>query len=94
MVYTQVFALYEHFGRHVLHTGGNLTLTKSIGSDVRVLDFTCTFDVVFYNRGDQSAFGEFANPSQILPVFPIQSQPVPAFPIRSESAPGGTGLEI
>src|SRR2546422_9378996 len=22
MVYTQVFALYEHFGRHVLHTGG------------------------------------------------------------------------
>jgi hypothetical protein len=22
MVYTQVFALYEHFRRHVLHTGG------------------------------------------------------------------------
>jgi len=56
MFYTQVFALYEHFGRHVLHTGGEPGSLESVSSAVRVLDFTYTLGVVFYNRGDQSGF--------------------------------------
>ena len=52
MFYTHVFALYEHFGRHVLHTGGGAGSRKSVSSAVRVLDFTYTLRVVFYNRGD------------------------------------------
>ncbi len=56
MVYTQVFALCEHLRRHVLHTGGGPDSRKSLSSAVRVLDFTCTLGVVFYNRGDQSGF--------------------------------------
>lgn len=52
MFCTQVFALYEHLRRHVLHTGGRTGSRESVSSAVRVLDFTCIFDVVFYNRGD------------------------------------------
>jgi hypothetical protein len=53
MFYTQVFALYEHLGRHVLHTSGDPALARAQFRAVRVLDFTYTFGVVFYNRGDQ-----------------------------------------
>lgn len=56
MFYTQVFALCGHLGRHVLHTGGEPGSRESVSSAVRVLDFTYTLRVVFYNRGDQSAF--------------------------------------
>lgn len=56
MFYTQVFALYEHLARHVLLTGGGPALDKASIPAVRVLDFTCTFGVVFYNRGDHSGF--------------------------------------
>jgi hypothetical protein len=54
MFYTQVFALYEHFGCHVLHTGGGSSSRESVSSAVRVLDFTYTLRVVFYNRGDRT----------------------------------------
>ena len=56
MVYTQMFALYEHVRRHVLHRGGGPALDKASIPAVRVLDFTCIFGVVFYNRGDHSGF--------------------------------------
>lgn len=56
MFYTQVFALYEHSRRNVLQTGGGSSSRESVSSAVRVLDFTYTFGVVFYNRGDQSSF--------------------------------------
>ena len=52
MVYTQVFA-YEHFGRHVLHAARDPAVA-SVSSAVRVLDFTYTLSVVFYNRGDRT----------------------------------------
>jgi hypothetical protein len=55
MFYTQVFALHEHLGRHVLHTGGELGSHEE-RQFARVLDFTYTLRVVFYNRGDQSGF--------------------------------------
>jgi len=32
MFYTQVFALYEHFGCHVLHTGGDPRSSSREGS--------------------------------------------------------------
>jgi hypothetical protein len=56
MFYTQVFALYEHSRRNVLQTGGESSSRESVSSAVRVLDFTYTLGVVFYNRGDQSGF--------------------------------------
>jgi hypothetical protein len=33
MFYTQVFALYEHFERHVLHSGGRAGSYKSFNSE-------------------------------------------------------------
>jgi len=56
MFYTQVFALYEQFGRHVLHTGGEPGSHEEGQLGGHVLDFTYTLRVVFYNRGDQSGF--------------------------------------
>jgi hypothetical protein len=61
MFYTQVFALYEHPLRHVLHTGGGSRLWINLSPGCRVLDFTYTLRVVFYNRGDLSSFRGFPN---------------------------------
>ncbi len=41
-----------------------------VSAGARVLDFTYTFGVVFYNRGDLTGPEELPNPSQALPVFP------------------------
>ncbi len=49
---------------------------------VRVLDFTYTLSVVFYNRGDQLDFKSSQNLSQALPVF---SRSVPYHTVRSRS---------
>ena len=83
MFYTQVFALYEHLGRHVLHTGGDPPLAKSVSSAVRVLDFTYTLGVVFYNRGDQAGLLRVREtPSQAPSGF---SRSVPSHTVRSRS---------
>lgn len=68
MFYTQVFALYEHLRRHVLHTGGDPALARASVRLFRVLDFTCTFGVVFYNRGDRADSLEHVIRGYLRPV--------------------------
>jgi hypothetical protein len=57
---------------------------ESFGSAVRVLDFTCIFDVVFYNRGDRAIHGNSRALGDrwagFLPLIPIPSGLFPFLP--------------
>jgi len=71
MFYTQVFASYERLSRHALRTGGDgCPFRERLASPVRVLDFTYTLGVVFYNRGDQYGTNSSGASAKPLPVFP------------------------
>jgi len=48
----------------------------------KVLDFTCTFDVVFYNRGDRRAWLTLQNSGS---SFPVLSHSFPSHPPFSHS---------
>src|SRR6266498_5563769 len=80
MFYTQVFALYEHLRRHVLHTGGGRGPHKERQFGGRVLDFTYTLRVVFYNRGDRPDSGELPIREYLRPV---SSHPFPSHHVSS-----------
>jgi hypothetical protein len=84
--YTQIPCDVLHTGIRIIRTRWasrftyRAALTKSISSEVRVLDFTYTLRVVFYNRGDQPGALRMPNPSQTLPGF---SRSVPSHTVSS-----------
>jgi hypothetical protein len=58
---------------------------------VRVLDFTCTLSVVFYNRGDRRTSLTLQNSG---PSFPVLSHRILSLPIPSMNARSGTLIDI